>query len=119
MTSTIRKMSLREKYFIHTATIPAPNTWCSLYGEDADTLAALHGGEHPPGHSAPWYDAASGISYLLKDAGITIYQKSDNGVTQRIFRKIQWSDPATKQVHAGYICVFSLSGEVSPFVRHG
>lgn len=119
MTSTIRKMSMRDKYFINASPIPnaGPSTWFSLYGDDAATTTALQTGKNPPEHSAAWF--VSGPSYLLKDVGVTIYQKSDSGVTQRIFRKIQWTDMTTKEGKYGYICVFSVSGEVGPFVRHG
>lgn len=123
MTSTIRKMSLRDKYFMNASPIPAagPNTWYSIYGDDLATMATLQAGKTPPGHSAPWF--ANGPSYLLKDAGSTIYQKSENGVTQRIFRKVQWVEPNpvanVKEAKYGYICVFHVSGESGPFVRHG
>lgn len=119
MTSTIRKMSLRDKYLINASPIPVagPSTWFSVYGDDIQTVTTLQAGKNPPGHSASWF--TQGPSYLLKDAGSTIYQKSESGTTQRIFRKIQWIDPNTKEGKYGYICVFNISGESGPFIRHG
>jgi hypothetical protein len=124
MTSMIRKMTntgFRDKFFIHTEPIPLADatTWFSIYEADPSTIMLLRSGTEPPTQSAEWFVHDPTRSYLLKDLGTTIYQKSVDNSILRIFRYIQWTCPESKQVHQGVICVTSMGSEKSPFIRHG
>jgi hypothetical protein len=113
-TKRISQQHLRDKFLINSGTIPEPNTWRAIYDSDLTSVTKLQEGlETPP--IASWaYNAQT--SYLLKDLGDSVYQRI-NGATNRIFRRIQWLNGNKSDTLTGYICVFSLDGATSPFVR--
>ena len=113
-TKRISQQHLRDKFLINSGVIPDATTWRAIYDSDVTSVAKLQEGIEPP-PIAVWAGNAQS-SYLLKDLGDSVYQRV-NGITSRIFRRIQWLNGNKSEHLTGYICVYAMDGATSPFVR--